>query len=52
MESSLLSKLSPRERGSDIKLAIDHISWEEKLRALEELWEAITQEGNRFPSPD
>ena len=26
---------------------IDLMSWEEKLRALEELWDAITREGDR-----
>jgi hypothetical protein len=33
-------------------LAIDRMSWEEKLRALEELWEAIAREGDRYQSPD
>ena len=27
------------------------MSWEEILRALEELWEAITREGDRYESP-
>ena len=27
------------------------MSWEEKLRALEELWDAITREGDRYGSP-
>lgn len=27
--------------------AIERMSWEEKLRALEELWDAITREGDR-----
>lgn len=27
------------------------MSWEEKLRTLEELWEAITREGDRYESP-
>jgi hypothetical protein len=31
--------------------AIDQMSWEEKLRALEELWDAITREGDRYGSP-
>ena len=31
--------------------AIDQMSWEEKLRALEELWDAITREGDRYESP-
>jgi Putative addiction module component len=31
--------------------AIDLMSWEEKLRALEELWDAITREGDRYESP-
>ncbi len=31
--------------------AIDRMSWEEKLRALEELWDAITREGDRYESP-
>jgi Putative addiction module component len=30
---------------------IDQMSWEEKLRALEELWDAITREGDRYRSP-
>ncbi len=30
---------------------IQQMSWEEKLRTLEELWEAITREGNRYESP-
>lgn len=31
--------------------AIDRMSWEEKLRALEELWDAIKREGDRYESP-
>ena len=31
---------------------IQQMSWEEKLRTLEELWEAITREGDRYESPD
>ncbi len=31
--------------------AIDRMSWEEKLRALEELWESITCEADRYQSP-
>ena len=31
--------------------AIDRMSWEEKLQALEELWESITREGDRYQSP-
>jgi len=27
------------------------MSWEEKLRALEELWDAITREGDCYVSP-
>jgi hypothetical protein len=30
---------------------IQQMSWEEKLRTLEELWEAITREGDRYESP-
>ena len=30
---------------------IQQMSWEEKLRTLEELWEAITREGDRYQSP-
>jgi hypothetical protein len=30
---------------------IQQMSWEEKLRTLEELWEAITGEGDRYESP-
>ena len=26
------------------------MSWEEKLRALDELWDAITREGDRYES--
>ena len=31
--------------------ASDQMSWEEKLRALEDLWDAITREGDRYESP-
>lgn len=31
--------------------AIERMSWEEKLRALEEPWEAITSEEDRYESP-
>lgn len=27
------------------------MSWEEKLRTLEELWDAIAREGDRYESP-
>jgi hypothetical protein len=30
---------------------IQQMSWEEKLRTLEELWEAITRERDRYESP-
>lgn len=30
---------------------IQQMSWEEKLRTLEELWEANTREGDRYESP-
>jgi hypothetical protein len=30
---------------------IQQMSWEEKLRTLEEIWEAITREGDRYESP-
>jgi hypothetical protein len=30
---------------------IQQMSWEDKLRTLEELWEAITREGDRYESP-
>ena len=30
---------------------IDQMSWGEKLRALQELWDAITREGDRYASP-
>jgi hypothetical protein len=30
---------------------IDRMTWEEKLRALEELWDAIAREGDRYESP-
>ena len=33
-------------------LAINGMSWEEKLQALQELWEAIVREGDRYPSLD
>jgi len=32
-------------------LAIQQMSWEEKLRAMEELWESLSDEGVRFESP-
>jgi Putative addiction module component len=31
--------------------AIERMSWEEKLRMLEELWDSITREGDRYESP-
>lgn len=31
--------------------AIERMSWEEKLRTLEELWDAIRREGDRYESP-
>jgi hypothetical protein len=30
---------------------IERMSWEEKLRTLEELWDSITREGDRYESP-
>jgi hypothetical protein len=30
---------------------IQQMPWEEKLRTLEELWKAISREGNRYESP-
>jgi hypothetical protein len=32
-------------------LAIQQMSWEEKLRAMEELWESLSKEGTRMASP-
>ena len=32
-------------------LAIQQMSWEEKLRAMEELWESLSTEGTRLTSP-
>ncbi len=31
--------------------AIERMSWENKLRTLEELWDSITREGDRYESP-
>lgn len=31
--------------------AIEKMSWEEKLRTLEELWDSIIREGDRYESP-
>ncbi|MGH8265936.1 MAG: addiction module protein [Steroidobacteraceae bacterium] len=31
--------------------AIERMSWQEKLRALEELWDAIAREGDRYAAP-
>jgi len=31
--------------------AIEQMSWEDKLRTLEELWESIAREGDRYQSP-
>jgi hypothetical protein len=31
--------------------AIDSMSWEERLRTLEDLWHSITREGDRYESP-
>ncbi|MBS0367523.1 MAG: addiction module protein [Proteobacteria bacterium] len=33
-------------------LVFDRMSWEDKLRALQELWDAIGREGDRYESPD
>ena len=33
------------------KSAIEQMSWEEKLRTLEELWDSIAREGDRSESP-
>lgn len=32
-------------------LAIKQMSWDEKLRAMEELWESISREESRLESP-
>ena len=32
-------------------LAIKQMSWDEKLRAMEELWESISREESRLGSP-
>jgi hypothetical protein len=32
-------------------LAIQQMSWEEKLRAMEELWESLSADAARFESP-
>jgi Putative addiction module component len=32
-------------------LAIQQMSWEEKLRTMEELWESLSREGDRLDSP-
>lgn len=32
-------------------LAIKQMSWEEKLRTMEELWESLSEEGARLESP-
>jgi hypothetical protein len=32
-------------------LAIKQMSWDEKLRAMEELWESLSREESRFESP-
>ena len=32
-------------------LAIQQMSWEEKLRAMEELWESLSREPGRLESP-
>ncbi len=32
-------------------LAIQQMSWEEKLRTMEELWESISGDGARLESP-
>jgi hypothetical protein len=33
-------------------IAIEQMSWEEKLRTLEDPWESIAREGDRDESPD
>jgi hypothetical protein len=32
-------------------LAIQQMSWEEKLRAMEELWESLSRDATRLESP-
>ncbi len=32
-------------------LAIQHMSWEERLRAMEELWESLSKDEPRLESP-
>lgn len=32
-------------------LAIQQMSWDEKLRAMEELWESLSREESRLESP-
>jgi Putative addiction module component len=32
-------------------LAIEKMSWDEKLRAMEELWESLSREETRLESP-
>jgi hypothetical protein len=32
-------------------LAIEKMSWDEKLRAMEELWESLSREESRLESP-
>jgi hypothetical protein len=32
-------------------LAIKHMSWEEKLRTMEELWASLSQDASRLESP-
>ncbi len=32
-------------------LAIEHMSWDEKLRTMEELWASLAQDESRLESP-
>ena len=40
-----------RKLGRMSTLAIQQMSWEEKLRAMEELWESLTVDETRLASP-
>jgi len=48
---SLQAWLQP-SRLEAMTIAIEKMSWEEKLRTLEELWDSITREGDRYHSPN
>jgi hypothetical protein len=55
MRTSLLCRFNGTERKGMLPgmsaLAIQQMSWDEKLRTMEELWESLSREESRLESP-